>query len=63
MVRQYVTNPDCPECNGLAGTQRLVMKAISWGRYFAGDKPGRKQGYAYETFHCRRCMVEEPADA
>ena len=61
MGKKYVTDLGCPECNGLAGTERLVMKAVSWGRDFATGKPGRLQGYAYEVFHCRKCLVEGPA--
>lgn len=55
----YISNPQCPECNGHAGKLRLVMKAISWGADFPGDRPGRKQGYAYAPLHCRQCAVYE----
>ena len=58
----YIHNPACPECNGLAGKKRLVMKAISWKPDFNGDTAGRHQGYTNEVLHCRRCAVYAPED-
>lgn len=48
---RYVTNPDCPECNGLAGKMRLVAYRVG----------GRNRHNVFEDkpFHCRRCLIRE----
>lgn len=55
----YVTNPDCPVCNGHAGELRHVAYGVSWSADFTGDRPGRRNVFETRTLHCHRCYVPD----
>jgi hypothetical protein len=53
----YIRNPDCPNCEGQAGTLRRVAYGELWGEDFMGDGRGRRNVFTTLPFHCPKCAV------